>query len=408
MQMPVIPDSAVRSSSFRRDACICAFLALVTLALYWPVTGFEFNNYDDAEYLTDNPQVHSGLTGQNVLWAFTTGYASNWHPLTWLSHLLDCQLYGLNPAGHHFTNLLFHLVNTLLLFGLLRRMTGAVWRSAFVAALFALHPMHVESVAWVAERKDVLSTFFGLLTLWTWWSYIRTPSSRRYALTLLLFACALMSKPMLVTLPLLMLLLDFWPIGRAQPDKPLLGYAPLVKEKIPFFALTAISCIVTFFVQKAGGAVVLTDMISPGKTCGQCRGFVRPLHFQTSLAPKPGRHLSVSRTHPLVAGRRGGAAARCHQRRRPARRAATALSHCRLALVRHLPRSGHRPGPGRHAISRRPLHLSSRHRFVFDDCLVCHGTTRQPASCKTNFGIRSRLDIGGLLLGFHAPTSILA
>jgi tetratricopeptide (TPR) repeat protein len=265
MQMPVIPDSAVRSSSFRRDVFICAFLALVTFVLYWPVIGFEFNNYDDAQYITDNSQIHSGLTGENILWAFTTDRASNWHPLTWLSHMLDCQLYGLNPAGHHFTNLLFHLANTLLLFGLLRRMTGTVWRSAFVAALFALHPMHVESVAWVAERKDVLSTFFGLLTLWVWLTYVKTPSPRRYALTLLLFALALMSKPMLVTLPLLMLLLDFWPLRRVQPDKPLLGFGPLLMEKIPFFALTLISCIITFLVQKAGGAVVLTNMISPQK-----------------------------------------------------------------------------------------------------------------------------------------------
>jgi tetratricopeptide (TPR) repeat protein len=263
--MPVIPDSAVHSSSFRRDTFICLILALATLALYWPVTGFEFNNYDDAQYITENSQIHSGLTGENILWAFTTGRASNWHPLTWLSHLLDCQLYGLNPGGHHFTNLLFHIANTLLLFVLLRRMTDAVWRPAFVAALFALHPMHVESVAWVAERKDVLSAFFGLLTLLAWCSYVKTPSPRRYALALLLFALALMSKPMLVTLPLLMLLLDFWPLHRVHPEKPLLGYEPLVKEKVPFFALTLVSCVVTFLVQKAGGAVVLANTISPEK-----------------------------------------------------------------------------------------------------------------------------------------------
>ncbi len=147
MQMPPMPASAVDSPVPRRDLCLCLLLALVTLALYWPVTGFEFNNYDDAEYITDNAQIHAGLTGENVLWAFTSGYASNWHPLTWLSHMLDCQLYGLNPGGHHFTNVLLHIANTLLLFGLLRRMTGAVWRAAFVAALFAWHPMHVESVA---------------------------------------------------------------------------------------------------------------------------------------------------------------------------------------------------------------------------------------------------------------------
>ena len=153
MQAPDAPKTADDSSNRRRDVCLCLLLSLLTLALYWPVKDFEFNNYDDAQYITGNSHVQSGLTAGNVRWAFTTGYASNWHPLTWLSHMLDCQLYGLNPAGPHVTNLLFHLANTLLLFGLLRRMTGTVWRSAFVAALFALHPMHVESVAWVAERK---------------------------------------------------------------------------------------------------------------------------------------------------------------------------------------------------------------------------------------------------------------
>ena len=265
MQMPVMPDATARPPSFRRDACICALLAIVTLALYWPVAGFEFNNYDDAQYITQNPQVQSGLTAQNIRWAFTTGHASNWHPLTWLSHMLDCQLFGPDAGGPHLVNALFHAANTLLLFGLLRRLTGSAWRSAFVAALFALHPMHVESVAWVAERKDVLSAFFGLLTLWVWCSYVRAPSRPRYALALFLFALGLMSKPMLVTLPLLMLLLDFWPLRRAQTDKPLHGFAPLVVEKLPFFALALVSCVITFLVQKAGGAVMQADMVSPGK-----------------------------------------------------------------------------------------------------------------------------------------------
>jgi protein O-mannosyl-transferase len=265
MQMPDMPDSAARSPGFRRDACICVLLALVTLALYWPVNGFQFNNYDDAQYITQNPQVQSGLTAENIRWAFTTGHASNWHPLTWLSHMLDCQIFGLNAGGHHLVNLLFHVANTLLLFGLLRRMTDVTWPSAFVAALFALHPMHVESVAWVAERKDVLSAFFGLLTLWVWCYYIRAPSWRRYTLALLLFALGLMSKPMLVTLPVLMLLLDFWPLQRAQRNKPLSGLGSLATEKLPFFALAFVSCVITFLVQKAGGAVVQADMIPPGK-----------------------------------------------------------------------------------------------------------------------------------------------
>ena len=262
MQAPTPPITAGDSSDRRRDVCLCLLLSLLTLALYWPVKDFEFNNYDDAQYITGNPHVQSGLTAGNVRWAFTTGYASNWHPLTWLSHMLDCQLYGLNPAGPHVTNLFFHLANTLLLFGLLRRMTGAVWRSAFVAALFALHPMHVESVAWVAERKDVLSAFFGLLTLWAWCWYVRTPSPLCYALALLLFALGLMSKPMLVTLPLLMLLLDFWPLRRWQPGAPRSACLPLLKEKIPFLSLALASSLVTFFVQKAGGAVADMQLLS--------------------------------------------------------------------------------------------------------------------------------------------------
>ncbi len=149
----------------RREYLIYILLAVVTLALFAPVAGHEFINLDDPDYVTENPQVKAGLTGAGIVWAFTKSHSSNWHPLTWISHMLDCQLYGLKPAGHHVTNLLFHLANTLLLFGLLRRMTGAVWRSAFVAALFAWHPMHVESVAWVAERKDVLSAFFWLLAM---------------------------------------------------------------------------------------------------------------------------------------------------------------------------------------------------------------------------------------------------
>jgi tetratricopeptide (TPR) repeat protein len=226
----------------------------------------------------------------SVRWAFTALYASNWHPLTWLSHMLDCQLYGLKPAGHHITNLLFHTANTLLLFGLLRRLTGALWRSAFVAALFALHPLHVESVAWVSERKDMLSAFFFMLTLWAYTRYvegsrenpaprtthpvssipypasriqhpvssIHSPSSLFYLLSLLCFALGLMSKPMLVTLPFVLLLLDYWPLQRFQLNTQNLTLKtpfPLLLEKLPFFVLSALSCVLTFLVQRACGAM---------------------------------------------------------------------------------------------------------------------------------------------------------
>ncbi len=196
-------------------------LALGTLAVYWRVGGFEFINFDDGAYVARNPQVQGGLTLKGVAWAFTSGgYQGNWHPLTWLSHMLDCQLFGLHAGAHHLVNVALHLANTLLLFGVLRRMTGALWRSAVVAALFAWHPLHVESVAWVAERKDVLSGLFWMLTLAAYLRYAERPGWGRYLPVVGCFALGLMAKPMLVTLPCVLLLLDYWPLGRWQPAGP--------------------------------------------------------------------------------------------------------------------------------------------------------------------------------------------
>ena len=247
-------------------------LIVVVVAVFWPVKNYEFINFDDDVYVTENPHVKFGLTLKNVVWAFTTMHASNWHPLTWLSHMLDCELYGLNPGRHHLTNLLIHTINALLLFLVLRRMTGAFWRSSLVAALFALHPLHVESVAWVGERKDLLSTLFWILTMWAYLWYTKKPRLDRYVLILLLFSLGLLSKSMLVTLPFTLLLFDYWPLGRFQlaqssgnrkPDgsKSIrLTYCQslifrLVLEKIPFFALSAASSFLTFIAQQKGGSV---------------------------------------------------------------------------------------------------------------------------------------------------------
>jgi protein O-mannosyl-transferase len=194
---------------------ICLALGLITLALYLPSLSHDFLAYDDQEYVTENPHVQAGLTGHSLVWAFGF-HAGNWHPLTWLSHMLDCQLYSLKPAGHHLTNVLLHVASILLLFLVLNRMTGAVWRSAFVAALFAWHPLHVESVAWVAERKDLLCAFFWMLTLSSYARYAARPGAGRYFPALGLFALGLMSKPMMVTLPFVLLLLDYWPLQRLQ------------------------------------------------------------------------------------------------------------------------------------------------------------------------------------------------
>ncbi len=191
-------------------------LFALTMLVYLPVLGHGFLlSFDDAQYVTDNPHVRGGLSAANLSWAWTSFYASNWHPLTWLSHMLDCQMFGLGkPGGHHLVNLLLHTSNTLILFLVLHRMTGAAWRSALVAALFAAHPLHVESVAWVAERKDVLSVFFGLLALAAYVRYVERPGVVRYLFVTTAFLLSLLSKPMLVTLPFLMLLLDYWPLRR--------------------------------------------------------------------------------------------------------------------------------------------------------------------------------------------------
>ena len=256
-----------RSRPARRPLWISLALVAATLAVYAPVRHHDFVNFDDPQYVSENANVTGGLTWRDASWAFTSTHAGNWHPLTWLSHMLDVQLYGLDPGPHHVTNVVLHAVNALLLFALLFRMTGARWRSAFVAGLFAVHPLHVESVAWLAERKDVLSTLLGLLALRAYLSYAAKPSLGRLVWVTLLFGLGLLAKPMLVTLPLLMLLLDFWPLGRLAPtggsnerektaaadlQRPL---STLIAEKVPLLALSVASGIVTYVVQQQAGAV---------------------------------------------------------------------------------------------------------------------------------------------------------
>jgi tetratricopeptide (TPR) repeat protein len=240
------------------------FVCLALIALTWLVFGqtlwHNFVNLDDHVYVYDNPLITRGLTVDGVINAFVHTHARNWHPLTTLSHMLDCQLFGLKAGGHHFTNVLFHTVSVVLLFLLLRQMTGAFWQSAFVAALFAVHPLHVESVAWVSERKDVLSGVFFMLTLWAYTRYVQARSIGRYLKVALFFVLGLMSKPMLVTVPCVLLLLDYWPLNRfswdrtrltrgARPPDRAHSVAPLLVEKIPLFALSAFSCIATLLIQ---------------------------------------------------------------------------------------------------------------------------------------------------------------
>jgi len=248
-----------------RSFWICLALTLATAAVFYQVYTHDFINYDDPAYVYENPNIQAGITPKTIKWAFTAGYAANWHPLTWLSHMLDWQLFGPNPAGHHLANLIFHIANTLLLFVVLKQMTQKFWPSVFVAALFALHPLHVESVAWVSERKDVLSTFFWMLTMWAYVRFVSRPKVARYLLVVVFFALGLMAKPMLVTLPFVLLLLDYWPLARIplrqkkkQVDNRLRRqiFYRLIWEKVPFFVLSAASSAVTLFVQRSGKAMI--------------------------------------------------------------------------------------------------------------------------------------------------------
>jgi protein O-mannosyl-transferase len=269
---------------FHQNTLICLLLAAVTFVLYWPVTRADFINFDDNLYVTDNAHVQSGVRSEEISWAFTTGHAANWHPLTWVSHMLDWQVYGTNAGGHHLTNLLFHIANSLLLFGFLQFVTGACWRSAVVAALFAWHPVHVESVAWISERKDVLSTFLWLLTMIAYVWYVRRPGRSRYAVVLLLFALGLLAKPMVVTLPIALLLLDIWPLQRAslgrtqhQETTWIDQWKPLLLEKLPMLALAGIASLITIYVQSLGGAVAQLHLSIAARVTNALVAYVRYL-----------------------------------------------------------------------------------------------------------------------------------
>jgi len=288
--------SRAPSAAFATPLALAAALATLTVVVYAGVWTFDFVSLDDGTYVAHNPHVAGGLTWAAMRWAFTIGYAANWHPLTWLSHLLDVTLFGVAPGPAHVVNLALHVANVLLLFWTLVRLTGATGRSAFVAALFAVHPAHVESVAWIAERKDVLSTCLWLLTLLAYTRYVRRRGPRRYLLVAGTFALGLMAKPMLVTLPFVLLLLDVWPLERTPRAGAAAGasstWRVLIREKAPLFALSAASCVVTVVAQQRGGAVRPLGAVSVGDRLsnallaygGYLRMLVWPAHLSVYYA----------------------------------------------------------------------------------------------------------------------------
>jgi protein O-mannosyl-transferase len=287
-----------------RRILVGLLLGALTLAVFWPLLASDFVFLDDPEYVFENREVISGLTWSGVGWAFTTGHAANWHPLTWLSHMADVSLFDLKPAGHHATNLLLHTIAAILAFLVFQGLTGSVGRSAWIAALFAVHPAHVESVAWISERKDVLSAVFWFATVLAYTAWVRRRGAGRYALVLLLFAAGLMSKPMVVTLPVVLLLLDYWPLGQFAGDDRLEPFVRIVGkrivEKSPLFLLAIASSVVTFLVQRAGGAVGSLEAFPLGVRLGNAilayARYLRVAFWPTDLAvfyPHPGRSITA-------------------------------------------------------------------------------------------------------------------
>ncbi len=297
------PPARLFISREKRSTVLCLLLALATLAFYNPVIHNGFTNMDDDGYITENTHVQAGLTWDTIKWSFTNFDAANWHPITWLSHALDCQLFKLNPVGHHYVNVLLHVVNVLLLFMLLEGVTGLTWPSFMVAALFALHPVNVESVAWASERKNVLSMLFFLLTLYAYGWYVRRESVRRYLAVAALFALGLMAKPEIITLPFVLLLWDYWPLrrmfGGASDGKGSVprSFAFLCLEKVPLLLLSAGSAVITLLAQRSGNALrTATNRVRFGNAAVAYVRYLGKAFWPTRLAalyPHPGRFLQT-------------------------------------------------------------------------------------------------------------------
>jgi hypothetical protein len=417
----------------KQIAILCFFLAAVTLTAFWQVTQCEFTNYDDPSYVTENSHIQGGVTTEGIEWALVTGYASNWHPLTWIFHMLDVQFFGLDPYRHHLVNLIFHIATTLMLFLVLHQMTKALWQSAFVAALFALHPLHVESVAWVSERKDVLFAFFWMLVMGAYFSYVQRPGLKRRLVVLLCFALGLMAKPMLVSLPFVLILLDYWPLKRIVPPAPgekkkrtskpaameqpapglWVRIRPLLVEKIPFFVLAALSSVITYMVQQKGGAVASLETFPLTIRLGNA--FVSYLTYMGKMLWPV--HLAVLYPHPASWPRWEVVGAVLFLTALTSmvvwKSAEASLSDSGVALVPGHPCAGYWDSAGRATGHGRPVYLHSANRAVHHGSMGDAGTCEEMALPERGawrvIGIESCMsfdgdaDAGRVLANQHYP-----
>jgi Tfp pilus assembly protein PilF len=293
--MPTVPAQDSPRNDHRITIAVCILLTAIIWIVFGQTLGHDFVNFDDDRYVYENPEVSRGLTLGGFKWVLTHSHASLWHPLTTLSHMADCQIYGLKAGGHHFTNVVLHNIGAVLLFLVFRAMTGCIWRSAFVAAIFAVHPMRVESVAWIAERKDVLSGVFFMLTLGAYLRYVRAPNISRYVTVSIFLACGLMSKATFVTVPLVLLLLDYWPLQRAN-DFP--AWRRMIIEKIPLFALSAAASVATMFAQTVTMASLEQLPLLPRlkNAAVSLIAYIRQMFWPTDLAvfyPHPHDQLNI-------------------------------------------------------------------------------------------------------------------
>jgi hypothetical protein len=379
------PSNAVRDSDDHRPRFLilylCVGLALITSVAFFPALRNNFVNFDDSTYVYENPKIVAGLTVSGITWAFTHFHSGNWHPLTSLSHMLDCQLYRLNAGGHHLTSILLHAVVAILLFIVLQRMTGAMWRAGFVAAVFAIHPLRVESVAWISERKDILSGLFFMLTLAAYVNHARAPSVGRYLLVLLLYALGLMCKPMLVSVPLVLLLVDYWPLGRFTVPA---SACRLFTEKLPLIGLAAVSCLVTLFAQRSTAVSINHISLAwrVGNAAVACVLYIVQMVWPLCLAPfyphPADGQLAPGVIDPLPAWQIVLSHRRNHRyqhRRRSLEKSAALYIH-RLVLVSNYAGTRHRNRSGRPPGTCRPVYLSSADWIVHSGELE-----RGPSDC---------------------------